>query len=91
MKQLQKQEESLKSGASVLVASPFGGGREEAGARISIQGYEGSFHQVAARQFFGKDVEVIPCATFREVVKIAAAKKENGDREFDSRKHFAQL
>ncbi|MEO6187592.1 MAG: prephenate dehydratase [Ginsengibacter sp.] len=40
--------------------------------RISIQGYEGSFHQVAARQFFGKGVEVICCATFREVVKIAA-------------------
>lgn len=45
--------------------------------RVSIQGYEGSFHQVAARQFFGKDVEVIPCATFREVVKIAANKKES--------------
>ena len=45
--------------------------------RISIQGYEGSFHQVAARQFFGKDVEVIPCATFREVVKIASSKQES--------------
>jgi len=45
--------------------------------RVSIQGYEGSFHQVAARQFFGKDVEVIPCATFREVVKIACNKKES--------------
>lgn len=44
---------------------------------MSIQGFEGSFHQVAARQFFGKDVEVIPCATFREVVKIAANKKES--------------
>lgn len=46
-------------------------------SRVSIQGFEGSFHQVAARQFFGKDVEVIPCATFREVVKIAANKKES--------------
>ena len=45
-------------------------------ARVSIQGFEGSFHQVAARQYFGKDVKVIPCATFREVVKIAANKKE---------------
>ncbi|MBC6492157.1 prephenate dehydratase [Flavihumibacter stibioxidans] len=45
--------------------------------RVSIQGYEGSFHQVAAQQFFGKDVEVIPCDTFREVVKIAANKKES--------------
>lgn len=45
--------------------------------RVSIQGYEGSFHQVAARQFFGKDVDVIPCATFREVIKIASNKKES--------------
>lgn len=45
--------------------------------RISIQGYEGSFHQVAARQFFGKDVEVIPCASFREVIKVASNKKES--------------
>src|SRR3984885_9186384 len=45
--------------------------------KVSIQGYEGSFHQEASRQFFGKEVEVIPCATFREVVKIAANKKES--------------
>src|SRR5688572_26779932 len=45
--------------------------------RVSIQGYEGSFHQVAAWQYFGKHVEVIPCATFREVVKIAGNKKES--------------
>jgi prephenate dehydratase len=46
-------------------------------AKVSIQGFEGSFHQVAAQQFFGKNVEVITCATFREVVKIAANKKES--------------
>jgi prephenate dehydratase len=45
--------------------------------RVSIQGFEGSFHQVAARHFFGKDVEVIPCATFREVIKVASSKKES--------------
>ncbi|MDB5231224.1 MAG: chorismate mutase [Chitinophagaceae bacterium] len=39
--------------------------------RIAIQGYEGSFHQMATQSFFGKDTEVICCATFREVVKIA--------------------
>jgi prephenate dehydratase len=32
---------------------------------------------VAARQFFGKNVEVIPCDTFREVVRIAASRKES--------------
>lgn len=45
--------------------------------KVSIQGYEGSFHQVAAQQFFGDDVKVIPCATFREVVKVASNKKES--------------
>jgi prephenate dehydratase len=44
--------------------------------RIAIQGYEGSFHQVAAQQFFGKDVHVIPCDNFRDVVKYALNKKE---------------
>ncbi|HET7119141.1 MAG TPA: prephenate dehydratase [Hanamia sp.] len=39
--------------------------------RIAIQGFEGSFHQAAARRFFGNDVEVICCSTFRDVVKIA--------------------
>jgi len=45
--------------------------------RVSIQGYEGSFHQVAAQQFFGKDTVVIPCATFKDVIKIASNKKES--------------
>jgi len=45
--------------------------------RISIQGYEGSFHQMAAQQFFGKNITVIPCATFREVIKLASGKKES--------------
>ena len=45
--------------------------------RVSIQGYEGSFHQEAARQFFGRDVVVIPCSTFREVVKVASSRKES--------------
>jgi prephenate dehydratase len=40
--------------------------------KVSIQGYEGSFHQIAARNYLGNDVEVIPCATFSEVVKIAS-------------------
>jgi prephenate dehydratase len=45
------------------------------GQGVAIQGYEGSFHQVAARYFFGKQVEVIPCDTFRELVRVAADKK----------------
>jgi len=57
--------------------SPFRGlGGEASG--ICIQGYEGSFHQVAARYFFGKQVEVIPCATFRDLVRITSDKKQSG-------------
>jgi prephenate dehydratase len=46
--------------------------------RVSIQGYEGSFHQIAAQQFLGADVEVIPCATFREVIKVASGSESDG-------------
>ena len=45
--------------------------------KVTIQGYEGSFHQVAARQFFGKNVEVITCDTFKEVVCIGEDKKQS--------------
>lgn len=39
--------------------------------KIAIQGFEGCFHQAAARSFFGNDVEVICCSTFRDVIKIS--------------------
>jgi prephenate dehydratase len=45
--------------------------------KVSIQGYEGSFHQIAAMEYLGNDVEVIPCDTFREVVKIASDTKQS--------------
>ena len=45
--------------------------------RVSIQGYEGSFHQEAARRFHGDDVVVLPCDTFREVVRVASSKAES--------------
>lgn len=44
--------------------------------KIAIQGFEGSFHQAAARYFFGKDIKVVCCASFRELVKKASDKKE---------------
>lgn len=43
--------------------------------RVSIQGYEGCFHQLAARHFFGPGVDVLPCATFGDVVRSV----ETGD------------
>ena len=45
--------------------------------KVSIQGFEGSFHQEAARKFFGKNVEVVCCSTFKEVIEIANNKKES--------------
>ncbi|MEP7238285.1 MAG: prephenate dehydratase [Ferruginibacter sp.] len=45
--------------------------------KVSIQGFEGSFHQEAANKFFGNIVNVICCSTFREVVKIAENKNES--------------
>lgn len=45
--------------------------------KIAIQGFEGSFHQAAARRFFGNDVEVICCSTFGDVVKIADDKSRS--------------
>lgn len=36
---------------------------------VSIQGFEGSFHQIAAQRFFGEDIQIAPCASFREVVE----------------------
>ena len=51
--------------------------RNQLPQRVTIQGFEGSFHQVAARQYFGKDVDVVPCATFKEVIRIASNKKES--------------
>jgi len=46
---------------------------------IAIQGFEGSFHQLAAKEFHGSTVEILPCATFSELITHASnAKKTNG-------------
>jgi prephenate dehydratase len=45
--------------------------------RISIQGYEGSFHPIAVRHFYNNEVEVIPCDTFRQVIKVASNTKDS--------------
>ncbi len=35
---------------------------------VSIQGFQGSFHEVAARRYFGAAPALLPCATFAAVV-----------------------
>ena len=44
---------------------------------IAIQGFEGSFHQIAARQYFGKSVPVVCCSSFRELIKKAGDKNQS--------------
>lgn len=44
---------------------------------VAIQGYEGSFHHMAANHYFENKAEVICCNTFREVVKVASNKKQS--------------
>lgn len=74
MKKALKETEMSTSRAGADGHSPF---RGLGGRGICIQGYEGSFHQVAANVFFGKDVPVIPCDTFRDVIKTASNKHKS--------------
>lgn len=43
---------------------------------IAIQGFEGSFHQVAAQRFFGGQVNTLTCTTFRDVIRTAQENKD---------------
>jgi len=51
-------------------------GNSQMTAGIAIQGFEGSFHQVAAQHFFGKETSIVCCATFRELIKRTADKNQ---------------
>lgn len=47
--------------------------------KIAIQGFEGSFHQISAENYFDKEIEIVPCATFSKVVKsIMQGKADSG-------------
>lgn len=35
--------------------------------KVAIQGIKGSFHEVAALQYFGEEIEIVECKTFRSV------------------------
>ena len=37
--------------------------------KIAIQGYEASFHHIAAIKYFGRNIEILPKDTFRDVAK----------------------
>tara|TARA_Y100000782_G_scaffold66442_1_gene72286 strand:- start:21687 stop:22511 length:825 start_codon:yes stop_codon:yes gene_type:complete len=43
--------------------------------RIAIQGIEASFHEMAAQQYFGKDIEVVECLTFQQLCEAVKSQK----------------
>ena len=36
--------------------------------QVAIQGFYGSFHDIAAHIYFGEDVLTVPCDTFKESI-----------------------
>lgn len=47
--------------------------------KVTIQGERGSFHEVAARQFFNyDDIEIVPCSTF----DLTLSRTKAGDADF---------
>lgn len=38
--------------------------------RIGIQGYKGSYHEQAAKHYFGKEIDVVPARTFQDLVRM---------------------
>ncbi|MDR3129518.1 MAG: prephenate dehydratase [Tannerellaceae bacterium] len=44
--------------------------------RVAIQGVAGSYHDIAARKYFGEEIEVVDCLTFREVVETVTREPE---------------
>lgn len=44
--------------------------------KIAIQGFEGCFHQAAAMQHFGEDIDLICCSSFRKVIHSVLEDKD---------------
>ena len=38
--------------------------------KIAIQGFEASFHEIAALQFFGSEIETVECANFHKLFEV---------------------
>ena len=45
--------------------------------KIAIQGYTGCFHHIAANMYFGRDIEILPCDTFRLVAEAVKKGEAN--------------
>ena len=46
--------------------------------KVAIQGYAGSFHHIAAQQYEGAKVDILPCDTFRAVARAV----ESGEVDY---------
>jgi prephenate dehydratase len=46
--------------------------------KIAIQGFEASFHEIVAIQYFGADIETVECATFPKLFSVM----ENGQADY---------
>lgn len=47
--------------------------------KIAIQGHEGSFHHIVSKEYFGEDIQMEYCYTFREVArKVESAQVDFG-------------
>lgn len=44
---------------------------------VAIQGYEGSFHHIVARDYFGRDARIDNCNTFRDVAHAVSEGKSD--------------
>lgn len=45
--------------------------------KVAIQGFKASFHEIAANKFFGKNIEIVMCETFKEVFNSIERKESN--------------
>jgi prephenate dehydratase len=45
--------------------------------KVAIQGIAGSFHEIAARKFFGEEVNIIPCLTFKDIFEQVTPQNDN--------------
>lgn len=44
--------------------------------KVAIQGGVGAYHDIAARNYFGEEIEIVPCLTFKEIF-LKAQKDEH--------------
>ena len=45
--------------------------------KVAIQGYTGCFHHIAANMYFGRDIDILPCDTFRLVAEAVKKGEAN--------------